>query len=82
VGKELLALSNSTLQAVADDLRSQPDDQRPWDREMVVAMFDNLTTTQARCTELLEENRRLKSNLRAFKEALVIQLNAELERRG
>lgn len=30
-------------------------------------MLDNLTATQARCTELLEENRRLKAELQASK---------------
>lgn len=30
------------------------------EQDLLATMFENLTATQARCTELLEENRRLK----------------------
>lgn len=35
-------------------------------------MFDSLTATQARCTELLEENRALRAELATIKQGIVL----------
>lgn len=38
----------------------------------LLAAYDNLTVVQTRCTELLEENRRLKAELDRMREKVVV----------
>ena len=45
-------------------------EERDRERKQVVKMFDNLTSTQARCTELLEENRELKKRVAEYDDFL------------
>lgn len=67
---DLSAVGRSVLIAMVTDLRARLVEVNAYLRENLAngkigdreyqAMFDNLTATQARCTELLEENRELK----------------------